>query len=58
MSLDGKMPNVGGRPFGIVMHDFLMELVLFNSKEKVTGSKKEVRVTGSKNKVVVVEVVV
>ena len=52
------MSSVGGRPFGMVMHDFLMEVFLFNSKAKVTGSKKEVRVTGSKKEVVVVEVVV
>ena len=58
MSLDGKMSSVGGRPFGMVMHDFLMEVFLFNSKAKVTGSKKEVRVTGSKKEVVLVEVVV
>ena len=45
MSLEGKMSNAGGRPFGIVMRaDSLMEFFFFDGGclGKVTGSKKEV----------------
>ena len=51
MSLERKMSSVGGRPFGMVMwEDFLMELFFFD--DGCLG-----KVTGSKMKVVVVEVV-
>ena len=45
MYLEGKMSNVGGRPFGLVMReDFLMEFFFFDGSclGKVTGSKMEV----------------
>ena len=51
MSLERKMSSVGGRPFGMVMREyFLMELFFFD--DGCLG-----KVTGSKMKVVVVEVV-
>ena len=45
MSLEGKMSNAGGRPFGIVMRaDSLTEFFFFDGGclGKVAGSKKEV----------------
>ena len=44
-SLEGKMSNIGGRPFGMVLWaDSLMEFFFFDGSclGKVTGSKKEV----------------
>ena len=52
MCLEGKMSNVGGRPYGMVLWaDSLIEFLFFYSS--FSG-----RVTGSKKEVVVVEVVV
>ena len=45
MSLEGKISNVGGNPFGMVIRaDSLMEFFFFDGGclRKVTGSKKEV----------------
>ena len=45
MSLEGKMSNVGGNPFGMVIWtDSLMKFFLFGGGclGKVTGLKKEV----------------